>query len=245
MSSRARVGRVREVPSATAAGLVPFTLGTETYGSIVSPSLPLWGDRTQADLRTGRTQRGDGALLGASTRSVRSVETVLDTAIVLKAINGSDPLGPVECRRAVRLRSGRVGEGSSTGARPRMVQGRRFDRMPIVPHLLPQRRRVSNSSRCDCLKIEHGTIAGSRCSRKPRRRSRTFTRADIDDELSWQDDAPWPNTFRQTWFMPAVELVQAGRVRRQVMDVMHRFMNEGDPGFDAIICPGVRRQPEC
>ena len=65
----------------------------------------------------------------------------------------------------------------------------------------------------------------------------TFTREDIDDELTWQEDPAWPNTFRQTWFVPAVELIQAGRVRRQVMDVMHRFMHEGDPGFDAIICP--------
>ena len=31
--------------------------------------------------------------------------------------------------------------------------------------------------------------------------------------------------------------MQAGRVRRQVMDVMHAFMHDPDNEFDAIICP--------
>jgi len=79
--------------SATAAGLVPFTLGTETYGSIVSPCMrcgctglrPTFG-------RVART--GVMALCWSLDKIGPICRTVLDTALVLDVINGSDSGDP-------------------------------------------------------------------------------------------------------------------------------------------------------
>jgi Asp-tRNA(Asn)/Glu-tRNA(Gln) amidotransferase A subunit family amidase len=47
-----------------------------------------------------------------------------------------------------------------------------------------------------------------------------LTRTNQDDQLSWQAPQAWPNTFRQSWFIPGIELVQAERFRRRVMAMM-------------------------
>ncbi len=47
--------------SATAAGLVPFAIGTETWGSIVSPSTRCGSDGAPPDVRAGEPDGGDGA----------------------------------------------------------------------------------------------------------------------------------------------------------------------------------------
>ena len=44
-----------------------------------------------------------------------------------------------------------------------------------------------------------------------------LTRDGRDDTLSWQAREAWPNTFRRSWFIPAIELVQADRFLREAM----------------------------
>jgi Asp-tRNA(Asn)/Glu-tRNA(Gln) amidotransferase A subunit family amidase len=58
-----------------------------------------------------------------------------------------------------------------------------------------------------------------------------LTRTNRDDELSWQAPQAWPNTFRQSWFIPAIELVQADRFRRRVMTMMAEKIE----GLDAFV----------
>jgi Asp-tRNA(Asn)/Glu-tRNA(Gln) amidotransferase A subunit family amidase len=58
-----------------------------------------------------------------------------------------------------------------------------------------------------------------------------LTRTDKDDQLKWQAPQAWPNTFRKSWFIPAIELVQAERFRRQVMEMMVQKWE----GLDAMI----------
>lgn len=60
-----------------------------------------------------------------------------------------------------------------------------------------------------------------------------LTRSNLDDTLAWQEPQAWPNTFRQSWFIPGVELVQADRFRRQCM----QMMAEKFAGVDAILAP--------
>ena len=60
-----------------------------------------------------------------------------------------------------------------------------------------------------------------------------ITRSGSDDTLSWQADEAWPNTFRQAWFIPAIELVQASRLRRRAMETMHSWFMQ----FDAVVSP--------
>jgi Asp-tRNA(Asn)/Glu-tRNA(Gln) amidotransferase A subunit family amidase len=220
--------------SATAAGLVPFTLGTETYGSIISPCHRCGA----AGLRPtfGRVARNGVMALCWSLDKIGPIcRSVLDTALVLKAINGSDPLDPASVDEPFTFDPGQSAKGlrlaydptwfegaNATDADRAALEAARQSGMELVEVALPE----MNTAPLLVPLFAEAAAAFEE-----------FTRSGIDDELTWQDDQAWPNTFRQNWFIPAVELVQASRVRRQVMDVMHRFMHEGDPGFDALICP--------
>ncbi len=61
----------------------------------------------------------------------------------------------------------------------------------------------------------------------------TLTLTDADDELVWQEPEAWPNSFRQTRFVPAIEYVQAQRFRRRVGEMMAEKFRH----VDAMISP--------
>jgi Asp-tRNA(Asn)/Glu-tRNA(Gln) amidotransferase A subunit family amidase len=56
------------------------------------------------------------------------------------------------------------------------------------------------------------------------------------DQLKAQVPDAWPNTFRQSHFLSAVDFVQADRLRRMVAVEMARVMNE----VDLLIVPSLR-----
>ena len=49
-----------------------------------------------------------------------------------------------------------------------------------------------------------------------------------DDLLVRQIKRAWPNAMRQARMIPAVEYIQANRLRTQVMEAMHKLMSEID-----------------
>ena len=100
--------------SATAAGLVAFSIGTETFGSIIAPSLfcRVTGLRTTF----GRISRAGAMNLCWSLDKVGPIcRTVEDCALVLEAIRGSDGIdhavidAPFNYRSNLDLRKIRVG----------------------------------------------------------------------------------------------------------------------------------------
>jgi Asp-tRNA(Asn)/Glu-tRNA(Gln) amidotransferase A subunit family amidase len=60
-----------------------------------------------------------------------------------------------------------------------------------------------------------------------------LTLSDRDDELTWQEDGAWPNTFRKARFLSAVDHVQLDRLRYQVMLALDRLFGE----IDVLIGP--------
>jgi len=60
-----------------------------------------------------------------------------------------------------------------------------------------------------------------------------ITLTDSDDTMKWQEARAWPNTFRTQWFYPAIEFVQAERLRRRIAGMMDLTMD----GLDAIFAP--------
>ena len=213
--------------SATAAGLIPFTLGTETYGSIVSPCMRCGATGLRPTF--GRVARnGVMALCWTLDKIGPICRTVLDTALVLRAINGSDPLDPSSIDRSFTFDPSDSASGLRLGYHPASLTEKHdlaalhAARACGATIVEVEKLDIDNTPLLIPLFVEAAAAFEE------------LTRSNQDDLLSWQDDEAWPNSFRQSWLIPAVEHVQASRVRRQIMEEMHTLMNDK---VDAIICP--------
>ncbi len=60
-----------------------------------------------------------------------------------------------------------------------------------------------------------------------------LTRSGEDDLLTRQDEDAWPNSFRRSRFIPAVEYVRANRIRTMLMDAVERSLE----GVDVFVTP--------
>ncbi len=68
-----------------------------------------------------------------------------------------------------------------------------------------------------------------------------LTRSGKDDQLVRQVKNAWPNSFRSARFIPAVEYIQANRIRTKLINEMAQTMK----GFDVYITPTYgQRQPD-
>lgn len=65
-----------------------------------------------------------------------------------------------------------------------------------------------------------------------------LTRSGRDKLLTEQGPSDWPNSFRVSRFIPAVEYIQASRARRQAMDGVAKVF----AGFDVIVAPTFSEQ---
>jgi Asp-tRNA(Asn)/Glu-tRNA(Gln) amidotransferase A subunit family amidase len=219
--------------AATAAGLVAFAIGSETEGSIVSPSLRC--GITGLRPTFGRVPR-TGAMtlcwsldkLGPMTRSVE------DTMLVLHAISGPDPgdLSSVPSQLDFEPEAGvkglRVGyfpawmkEAPATEVDRSALQEIEKLGMQPVAVTLPD-------WPYDSLNLI--LFAESAAAFEDLVLSRKI------DELRVQTPDAWPNTFRQSRFLSAVDFVQADRFRRSVALEMDRLLTQ----VDMLLVPSVR-----
>jgi len=216
--------------SATAAGLVGFSIGTETLGSIVSPS-----NRCGcAGLRPtfGRVSRHGAMALAWSWDKVGAIaRTVTDCALTLDIINGPDhrdwgslnaPLGWDWQADVRRLRVGYVPawfeDQSATSVDRHALAALRQTGAQVLEVMLPD--------------LPYGLLTPLVFLEAAAAFSQ-LTLTHRDDELKWQADMAWPNTWRQAHLFPAVEMVQIERLRRQVMVALDGFFD----GIDALIGP--------
>lgn len=215
--------------SAVAAGLVPFALGTETYGSIISPCARCGATGLRPTF--GRVARNGVMALCWSLDKIGPItRSVLDTAIVLNAINGADPLDPSSVEEPLHFDPAQSARGlrlgyeknwfASDAGDSAALDAARAAGMELVPITLPK---------INAQPLLLPLFAEAAASFEE------LTRSGKDDSLTWQADEAWPNTFRQSWFLPAPALIQAERLRRRAMRTMHEIMN--DQGIDAIIAP--------
>lgn len=216
--------------SASAAGLVAFSIGTETLGSIVSPS-----NRCGcAGLRPtfGRVSRHGGMALCWSWDKVGAIaRTVTDCALTLDIINGPDsrdwgsldaPLGWDWQASARGLRVGYV---------PAWFEGKGVT--PVDQHALEALRETG----AQVVEVKMPEVPYALLTPLVfLEAAAAFTQLTLshrDEELKWQADMAWPNTWRQAHLFPAVEMVQLERLRRQAMVALDGFFD----GFDALIGP--------
>lgn len=214
--------------SAAAAALCAFSIGTETLGSIVSPShrcgttglRPTFG-------RVART--GAMALCWSLDKIGPIVRATADAALVLDAINGADTGDAASFDAAFGVDFNRDLSGLRVGYNPAWFEAAADpDRAALE---------AARSLGVELVEFDIDDEPwGAMLMQLEAEAAAAFenlTLEDLDDRLRWQDNAAWPNTFRRARFISGVDLVNADRLRRKAMTMMaQRFEN-----LDAIIGP--------
>ncbi|MFT6462215.1 MAG: Asp-tRNA(Asn)/Glu-tRNA(Gln) amidotransferase A subunit family amidase [Maricaulis maris] len=214
--------------SATAAGLVAFGIGTETLGSIVSPSNRC--GTTGLRPTFGRVSRHGAMALCWSLDKIGPIcRSVEDTGLVLAALNGFDAADAGSLDVGLEIDAARPVRGMRVGYSPAWFEaGSDADRAALqaardagvelveveLPDL-PYDGLFAVVEAESAAAFEHLTLSGE------------------DDSLVWQAPAAWPNTWRRARFISAVDLINVDRFRREVMEMMDGVME----GLDAMIGP--------
>jgi Asp-tRNA(Asn)/Glu-tRNA(Gln) amidotransferase A subunit family amidase len=215
--------------SATAAGLCSFSIGTETLGSITSPSQRC--GTTGLRPTFGRVSRAGGMALCWSLDKIGPIcRGVEDTAMVLAAINGADiddrcsiaaPFGFDANHGIDGMRLGYLpdafGEGATEVDHAALAAAKDLG-IEVVEVALPD--------------LPYGALMNVVYA-EAAAAFEHLTLDDSDDTLTWQDDGAWPNTFRKARFLSAVDHVQLDRLRYLVMQALDRLFGE----VDALIGP--------
>ena len=212
--------------SAVSAGLVAFAIGTETWGSIVSPSTRC-GD-TGLRPTFGRVSRTGAMALSWSMDKIGPIcRTVEDCAIVFNAIRGSDGVDqtvvdlPFNYQSKIDFTKLRVGylksefEKDSTNAETNEATLDKLKSMGInlIPIELP-----------DLPIYSMGFILSAEAAAA----FDELTLSGRDSLLVRQIKNAWPNVFRTSRFIPAVEYIQANRARYQLIQEMAKMLENID-----------------
>jgi Asp-tRNA(Asn)/Glu-tRNA(Gln) amidotransferase A subunit family amidase len=219
--------------AAVAAGLVGFAIGSETQGSIVSPSMRCGVTGLRPTF--GRVPRTGAMTLSWSCDKIGPMARyVEDTMLVLQAISGPDG-HDVAC----------VPQGKTLGA-GKGVQGLRVGYFPGWMKEAP----VTEVDRhaMDVMKQLGMEMVEVKLPDWPydslniilfAESAAAFEEITLDhrvDELRMQVPDAWPNTFRQSRFLSAVDLVQADRLRRKVAVEFAKVIAE----VDVLLVPSLR-----
>ena len=228
--------------AATAAGLVGFTLGTETCGSIVSPAMRCGAVGLRPTF--GRVPRdGAMALCWSLDKVGPIVRHVDDAAPVLAAVHGASPGDPASVSRPFHADSSLDARGLRVGYDPRWFQG------STDAALEESALDALDKAGCRLIPIElpdwPWDALFSILLAESAAAFESLTRGDLDDDLVWQDPQAWPNTFRQSWFIPAPELVQADRFRRRCMQLYAELFENLDAMIGPSYAEGVLITTNC
>ncbi|HVS95297.1 MAG TPA: amidase [Puia sp.] len=218
--------------AATAAGLVPFAIGTETYGSIVDPSMRCGATGLRPTFGSvART--GCMALCWSSDKVGPICRSAGDAAIVFAYIHGGDSVD-ASSRTMPFNYTGRITLSKLKVAYARNYIDSLPDDSPAKQTLLILRKLgvkpiavdfPDDLRGNDLLSLIIGVESAAAFDK--------LTRTNRDDEMVQQNKDRWPNTFRTARFVPAVEYVNACRMRTAIMRKVDPFIAQ----YDIIIAP--------
>ncbi len=222
--------------SATAAGLLPFAIGTETWGSIVSPSTRC--GTTGLRPTYGRVTRSGAMALSWSMDKVGPIcRSATDCAIVFDAIRGPYPGDKMVYDAGftfpgeVDLSKLRIGYFKSAFDEDYGVS--RFD----LQTLRVLRRLGAELIPVDLNTPEIPTFALSLILEAEAAAAfDELTRSDRDTLLVRQHRYAWPNLFRTARYITAVEYIQANRIRHDLIEAYQEKMKE----FDVVVAPSFQ-----
>jgi Asp-tRNA(Asn)/Glu-tRNA(Gln) amidotransferase A subunit family amidase len=219
--------------AATAAGLVGFSIGSETGGSIVSPSMRC--GVTGLRPTYGRVPR-TGAMtlcwsldkLGPMTRSVE------DAMLVLEAITGPDEDDVSSVPSKLDYNAGAAVEGLRVGYVPRWLKedpATEVDRMAFETvkklGMVPVEVAIPDWPYDSLQLILFAEAAAA---------FEELTLTHGVNQLNMQVPDAWPNLFRQARFLSAVDFVQTDRFRRKVAIEMGGVFSK----VDLLLVPSLR-----
>lgn len=222
--------------SSTSAGLVAFSIGTETLGSIVSPSTRCGVTGLRPTF--GRVSRSGAMALSWSMDKIGPIcRSAEDCAIVFDIIRGSDGEDPTvvdlpfNYRAETDIKTMRIGylkpvfdQDYNGSANDRAVLSA-FRKMGA--ELIPVEFDFGDLPLQSMRIILSAEAAAS---------FDELTRSGLDSLLSGQGAGDWPNSFRAARFIPAVEYIQANRYRTILMQQMEAIMKD----VDVVIAPSRR-----
>ena len=219
--------------AATAAGLVAFSIGSETGGSIVSPSMrcgitglrPTYG-------RVPRT--GAMTLCWSLDKLGPMTRTVEDAMLVLRAIGGPDAGDVASVPSQLDFDAAAPIEGLRIGYFPGWMKenpATEVDRSALETvrklGMKPVEVSLPDWPYDSMMLILFAEAAAS------------FEELTLNGglrQLKAQVPDAWPNLFRQARFLSAVDFVQADRMRRSVAAEMARVFS----GVDLLVVPSLR-----
>jgi Asp-tRNA(Asn)/Glu-tRNA(Gln) amidotransferase A subunit family amidase len=221
--------------SATAAGLIGFSIGTETLGSITSPSRVC--GTTGLRPTYGRVSRHGAMALSWTMDKIGPIcRGVEDCALVFAALHGADGLDPTAVDVPFRwnpnsklsdLRVGidtasvealKKGKGNEEKLKPWEDALAVLETLGVEPKpvTLPARNEAYGALTSLTISVEGAASFAGLAARGGLA------------ELVQQDDWNWPNSFRASSHVPASDYIQAMRVRAHLQHAMAEALKDVD-----------------
>ncbi|MFY7653174.1 MAG: amidase [Chitinophagaceae bacterium] len=218
--------------AATAAGLVPFAIGTETWGSIVDPSMRC--GTTGLRPTYGAVPKTGAMNLAFSSDKVGPIcRSAEDAAIVFAAIKGYDAgdLSSQNSQFSYKPLS------SMKGLKIAYIQ----NYIDTLPNNCPEKRYLAELKKMGAnitpIIFSDSLHANDVLSLIVSAESAAFfeelTLTDKDDLLAQQHSYNWPNIFRSGQMIPATAYINACRMRTMIIEKMAPLLND----YDIIIAP--------
>ncbi len=219
--------------SATAAGLLPFAIGTETHGSIVSPSNVC--GTTGLRPTFGSVSRSGAMVLSWSLDKAGPIcRSAEDAAVVFYYLKGTDGKDAGAIVRAFNY------TGKVNWKKLRIAYAANY--FKNLPQTAPQwavletyRKLGAEITAVDFpdSAIYPFNIMEPVINAESAAAFDELTRSNRDDLIRRQDKGFWPNSFRTARFVPAVEYINANRHRSVLIEKLNAFTKQ----YDVIITP--------
>ena len=219
--------------SATSAGLLPFAIGTETWGSIISPSHTCGVTGLRPTF--GSVSRTGAMVLSWSLDKIGPIcRSAEDAAIVFYYIKGTDGKDPGAVNRAFNY----TGKTDLKKLRVAYIENY-FRPIPKTGHqwsVIDTLKKLGANIKAvnfyDSI-IYPFNMMDPIISAESAAAFDELTRSDRDSLIRRQDKNFWPNGFRVSRFIPAVEYINANRHRATLIQAMNDFMKN----YDVVIVP--------
>ena len=232
--------------AAAVAGLVPFAIGTETHGSIISPSNACGATGLRPTFGT-ISRTGAMALSWTLDKTGPICRSAEDAAIVFNYLHGNDESlskinnnvniqnsdasavnMPFNYNENIDLSKMRIAyaknyftKRDTMGNENAVLEIFRKAGAKLIPVDFPD----SGVYKFNLMSIVIGAESSAAFDE--------FTRTGLDDKMTRQDKGAWPNYFRSARFIPAAEYLNANRHRYVLMQEVNKIIEQ----YDVIICP--------